>query len=71
MKKLLIKLIDLYQSTPIGTHKHCRFTPTCSAYMKEAITRYGAYKGLRLGIKRLLKCHPFGKHGYDPVKENL
>ncbi len=71
MKKLLIKLIDLYQNMPISTHKLCRFTPTCSDYMKEALIKYGWFKGLRLGIKRLLKCHPFGKHGYDPVKENL
>lgn len=49
----------------------CRFTPTCSEYMKQAVERYGTLKGLRLGIKRLLKCHPFGKFGYDPLKEDL
>ena len=70
MKKVLIKLIELYQLLPISTHKMCRFTPTCSEYMKEAIIEYGSYKGLKLGIKRLIKCHPFGKYGYDPlVKE--
>jgi hypothetical protein len=67
MKKIMIKLIELYQAFPINTHKYCRFTPTCSEYMKEAINKYGAYKGLKLGIKRLLKCHPFGKYGYDPL----
>ena len=67
MKKILIELIELYQSTPISSHKCCRFTPTCSEYMKEAIIEYGSYKGLKLGIKRLLKCHPFGKYGYDPL----
>lgn len=49
----------------------CRFTPTCSEYMKIAIEKYGTFKGLKLGIKRLLRCHPFGKYGYDPVKEDL
>ena len=67
MKKVLVKLIELYQNIPLSTHKMCRFIPTCSEYMKESIIEYGSYKGLKLGIKRLLKCHPFGKYGYDPV----
>ena len=71
MKKFLIKLINLYQAAPLSTHKLCRFTPTCSEYMKQAIEKYGVRKGVKLGIKRLLKCHPFGKYGYDPLKENL
>ena len=71
MKKLLIGLINLYQATPLGSHKMCRFTPTCSQYMKEAIERYGSWKGLKIGIKRILRCHPFGKYGYDPLKEDL
>ena len=45
----------------------CRFTPTCSEYMYEAIRRYGAGKGLFIGIKRILRCNPFSKGGYDPV----
>ena len=45
----------------------CRFTPTCSEYMYEAIRRYGAGKGLFLGVKRILRCNPFCKGGYDPV----
>jgi len=49
----------------------CRFTPTCSEYMKDAIKMYGSLKGIWLGIKRILRCNPFGKFGYDPVKENL
>ena len=53
--------------TPLHTHNMCRFTPTCSNYMIDAINEYGTLKGLRLGIKRILKCHPFGKNGYDPV----
>ena len=71
MKNILIKIIELYQNTPLNTHKWCRFTPTCSEYMKEAISVYGVKKGFKLGLKRLLKCHPFGKYGYDPLKEDL
>lgn len=45
----------------------CRYTPTCSEYMLQAIKVYGIWKGIFLGIKRLFRCHPFGKSGYDPV----
>jgi putative membrane protein insertion efficiency factor len=45
----------------------CRFTPTCSQYAVEAITKYGAIKGTWLAVKRISKCHPWGKYGYDPV----
>ncbi len=71
MKKIILKLINLYQITPLSSHKMCRFTPTCSEYAKQAISKYGVLKGLFLSIKRILKCHPFGKYGYDPLKENL
>ena len=71
MKKIIIKLIDLYQIIPFKCHYMCRFTPTCSEYMKDALNKYGLIKGLKIGIKRLLKCHPFGKYGYDPLKEDL
>ena len=65
MKKLSIFLINLYQITPLHTHSLCRFTPTCSEYTKIKINEYGFIKGVYLGIKRILKCHPFGKSGYD------
>ena len=67
LKRALLFLIDLYQKIPGPWHNKCRFTPTCSDYMKESIIKYGPYKGLKLGIKRLLKCRPFGPCGYDPV----
>ena len=66
MKKLLLFLIHIYQITPLHSHNMCRFTPTCSEYMKECINIYGV-KGVLKGIKRILRCHPFGKFGYDPV----
>lgn len=62
-------MIELYQVTPLHTHSMCRFTPTCSQYTKEAIDKYGSFKGTWMGIKRILKCHPFGKKGYDPVPD--
>lgn len=46
----------------------CRFDPSCSEYMLEAVSRYGAGKGIYLGIKRILRCHPFSKGGHDPVQ---
>jgi hypothetical protein len=47
---------------------HCKYEPTCSEYTKQAIEKYGAVKGVFLGIKRILRCNPFSKGGYDPLK---
>ncbi len=73
MKKICIFLINCYQILPLASHKMCRFTPTCSEYTKIAIERFGAIKGIKLGVKRILKCHPNGSYGYDavPEKENV
>ena len=46
----------------------CRFHPTCSEYMREAVERYGVIRGVGLGVRRLLKCHPFHAGGFDPVR---
>ena len=71
MKKVLIHMIRFYQKR-ISTHTRssCRFIPTCSEYAVTSIERYGAAKGLRLAIRRILRCNPFGKGGFDPVPEN-
>lgn len=70
MRKILILLIRVYQIfiSPLSRGK-CRFIPTCSNYALLAIERFGAIKGTKLAIKRVLKCHPFHPGGYDPVPE--
>lgn len=67
MRRLLIKLIKLYQSIPGNFHKACKFYPTCSNYAIEAIEMYGSIKGTYLAIKRIFKCNPFSKGGIDLV----
>ncbi len=49
------------------TPPSCRYTPTCSRYMVEAVMKYGIFKGGWLGVKRILRCNPWGGSGYDPV----
>jgi len=67
----LIAIIRFYQEavSPF-TPATCRFTPTCSNYFLEALEIHGLFKGTYLGIKRILRCHPWGKSGYDPVPKN-
>jgi putative membrane protein insertion efficiency factor len=67
---ILKGIIRLYQLTlsPIFGGS-CRFDPSCSAYAIEAIDRHGAWRGARLAGARLLRCHPFGSVGYDPVPD--
>ena len=69
MKKILIKLINFYQkSISPWFGPKCKFEPTCSEYTKQAIEKYGAIKGTIIGIKRILRCNPSSKGGYDPLK---
>jgi putative membrane protein insertion efficiency factor len=66
--KLLLVLIRCYQyaiSPMLG--QNCRFFPSCSDYAVQAIERYGAYKGAYLGLKRIVRCHPWNPGGFDPV----
>ena len=72
MKKLLIWLIDMYQKHISiwleSKNINCKYYPTCSEYTKQAIEKYGSVKGLYIGFKRILRCNPFSKGGYDPLK---
>jgi putative membrane protein insertion efficiency factor len=69
MKKILICLINFYQKhISSGTNPHCKYYPSCSEYTKQAIEKYGAIKGVAKGTWRILRCNPFSKGGYDPVK---
>ena len=69
LKKVFIIPIRLYQKliSPLLGQSKCRFHPTCSQYMIEAIEEWGVLKGFSLGIKRIFKCHPWGGMGNDPV----
>ena len=68
MKKFVISAIRFYQReiSPLSPPR-CRYIPTCSQYALEAVEKYGAIKGTILATKRILRCNPFHKGGYDPV----
>ncbi|OFI05398.1 putative membrane protein insertion efficiency factor [Clostridium acetireducens DSM 10703] len=69
MKSFLIFVIKFYRKYISPLKKPCcRFYPTCSQYALEAIGKYGAIKGSLMAVKRIMRCHPFNKGGYDPVK---
>ena len=81
MKKIILKLIKFYQkylsldqgllrNLVFGKNSQvliCRYQPTCSDYTYQAVGKYGVYKGLILGFKRVARCHPMAKGGYDPL----
>ncbi len=78
MKKSLLKLIKMYQKT-LFLHNEifkslflsdsvCRFEPSCSNYAYSAIEKYGSFKGIIKGTKRIIRCHPWSKGGYDPLR---
>lgn len=70
MKFILITIVKMYQKFISPLYKpSCRYYPTCSSYMIQAIERHGAFKGLLMGIARILRCHPFAKGGIDVVPE--
>ena len=71
LKWCCLKLIRVYQYFSKLTPANCRFEPTCSRYTYQAIERFGALKGIYLGAKRILKCHPFHEGGYDPVPDEF
>ena len=67
-----VLLIRFYQTciSPL-TPAACRFTPTCAQYALEAFRKHGVFRGFYLALRRILRCHPWGGHGYDPVPENF
>lgn len=69
MKKVALWLIRFYQKHISPYRKPCcKFVPTCSEYAAEAYEKYGFFKGTRLTVRRILRCNPFSKGGYDPLK---
>ena len=74
---MINKLLTIFALILINAYKYlispflgsnCRFLPTCSEYMKDSIIKYGFFSGAWMGFKRISKCHPWGKKGYDPIK---
>ena len=69
LTNFVVSLINFYKyliSPLLGNN--CRYLPTCSEYTKESVKKFGIISGVWLGLKRIIKCHPWGKGGYDPIK---
>ena len=69
MKRILIFFVRIYRKyiSPMKGGASCRYIPTCSQYAIEALEKYGALKGSYLAVRRILRCHPFHKGGFDPL----
>jgi hypothetical protein len=68
MRSLALRLLRLYQAAVSPVFRgSCRHLPSCSEYAREAVERHGAARGLWLALRRLMRCHPLGSSGYDPV----
>ena len=66
-QRAVLWILATYQSFSRNTPPMCRYTPTCSEYMRIAVSRYGCLRGGWMGIRRILRCHPFHHGGHDPV----
>lgn len=67
MQAFLLRFIKMYQTVTAWLPHRCRFYPSCSTYMKQAIERHGLFQGVLFGSQRLCRCHPFHEGGIDPV----
>lgn len=68
LSRLLILLVHVYRYTlGLFIGGHCRYVPTCSQYMIDAVEKYGPFRGCWRGVCRIFRCHPFGGSGYDPA----
>jgi len=69
MQWIVIRVLRMYQlAVSPFLPSACRFHPTCSEYMRQAVDQHGAFKGIWMGLRRLARCHPFHAGGYDPVQ---
>lgn len=70
MKSIVLRAIRFYQRriSPLKRKSTCRFVPTCSQYAYEAISKYGVFRGGALALWRIIRCNPFCRGGYDPLK---
>jgi uncharacterized protein len=66
---LVASMVRFYQRLTVGRASPCRFTPGCSTYALEAVETHGAFRGSWLAARRLIRCHPWGGHGFDPVPD--